>query len=237
MENANKFREKIHRGEVSLGTTITFVDSTVTEALCSLLDFVWIDMEHNALSLETVQAHLMATKGSNTTSLVRVPWNDPVLIKPVLDIGADGVIVPLWHRAAALKLVGSVYAGAEHLATVAALADCALMVMLTRKFSATQTTFNAGEHYQPMGIELAGLKLGIMGFGASELELARRALPFRRKISAIDNRDIGSEEARNFDLQFAGKPADIDSVIAEAEDVSLLSLPKRTTSLIGVVST
>ena len=111
------------------------------------------------------------------------------------------------------------------------------MVMLTRKFPATQTAFNAGEHYQPMGIELAGLKLGIMGFGASELELARRALPFRRKISAIDNRDIGSEEARNFDLQFAGKPADIDSVIAEAEDVSLLSLPKRTTSLIGVVST
>ncbi len=123
MENANKFREKIHRGEVSLGTTITFVDSTVTEALCSLLDFVWIDMEHNALSLETVQAHLMATKGSNTTSLVRVPWNDPVLIKPVLDIGADGVIVPLWHRAAALKLVVSVYAGTEHLATVAALAE------------------------------------------------------------------------------------------------------------------
>ena len=99
MENANKFREKIHRGEVSLGTTITFVDSTVTEALCSLLDFVWIDMEHNALSLETVQAHLMATKGSNTTSLVRVPWNDPVLIKPVLDIGADRVIVPLVRTA------------------------------------------------------------------------------------------------------------------------------------------
>jgi 2-keto-3-deoxy-L-rhamnonate aldolase RhmA len=27
--------------------------------------------------------------------LVRVPWNDPVLIKPVLDIGAAGVIVPM----------------------------------------------------------------------------------------------------------------------------------------------
>ncbi len=99
MENANKFRDKIRRGEVSLGTTITFVDSTVTEALCSLLDFVWIDMEHNALSLETVQAHLMATKGSNTTSLARVPWNDAVLIKPVLDIGADGIIVPLVRTA------------------------------------------------------------------------------------------------------------------------------------------
>ena len=67
--------------------------------MCSISDFVWIDAEHNALSLETVQAHIMATKGSDTTPLVRVPWNDPVLIKPVLDIGAAGVIVPLIRTA------------------------------------------------------------------------------------------------------------------------------------------
>ena len=94
MENANKFRDKLRRGQVCLGTGIPFTDPTVTEALCSVLDFVWIDMEHCAFSLETVQAHIMATKGSGTTPLVRVPWNDPVLIKPVLDMGAAGVIVP-----------------------------------------------------------------------------------------------------------------------------------------------
>src|SRR5260370_41070190 len=94
MENAIKFRDKIGRGEVCIGTFITCTDPAITEALCSVSDFVWIDTEHNALSLETVQAHIMATKGSDTASLVRVPSNDPVLIKPVLDIGADGVIVP-----------------------------------------------------------------------------------------------------------------------------------------------
>jgi 2-keto-3-deoxy-L-rhamnonate aldolase RhmA len=73
MENANKFGDKIRRGEASLGTVITFVDSTVTEALRSLLDFVWIDMEHNVLSLEAVQAHSMSTKSSDTTSLDRMP--------------------------------------------------------------------------------------------------------------------------------------------------------------------
>jgi 2-dehydro-3-deoxyglucarate aldolase/4-hydroxy-2-oxoheptanedioate aldolase len=67
--------------------------------LCGLLDFVWIDMEHNALTLETVQGHIMATKGSETVPLVRVPWNDPVLIKPVLDIGAAGVIIPFVRTA------------------------------------------------------------------------------------------------------------------------------------------
>jgi 2-dehydro-3-deoxyglucarate aldolase/4-hydroxy-2-oxoheptanedioate aldolase len=84
----------MEHGEVCLGTAISFTDPTVTEALCNVLDFVWIDMEHNALSLQAVQGHIMATKGSETTPLVRVPWNDPVLIKPVLDIGAAGVIVP-----------------------------------------------------------------------------------------------------------------------------------------------
>jgi len=99
MENAKKFRDKIAGGQACYGTIITCTDPTITEALCSVSDFVWIDTEHNALSLETVQGHLMATKGSDTAALVRVPWNDPVLIKPVLDIGADGVIVPLVRTA------------------------------------------------------------------------------------------------------------------------------------------
>ncbi len=99
MENANKFREKLGRGEVCLGLVISFSDPTIVEALTETLDFVWLDMEHNALTLEIVQNQLMATKGSNTTALVRVPWNDPVIIKPVLDIGADGVIVPMVRTA------------------------------------------------------------------------------------------------------------------------------------------
>jgi 2-dehydro-3-deoxyglucarate aldolase/4-hydroxy-2-oxoheptanedioate aldolase len=100
MENAAKFRARLRHGPVCLGTVITLVDATVTEALCGALDFLWIDTEHGALSLETVQSHLMAAKGSGTPMLVRVPWNDPVLVKPVLDIGADGVIVPLVRTAA-----------------------------------------------------------------------------------------------------------------------------------------
>ncbi|MEX2561595.1 MAG: aldolase/citrate lyase family protein [Pirellulales bacterium] len=99
MEHASAFRAELAAGRICLGTVITFSDPTLVEALCGLLDFVWIDMEHNALSLEVVQAHVMATKGSPTTPLVRVPWNDPVLIKPVLDLGAAGVIVPLVRTA------------------------------------------------------------------------------------------------------------------------------------------
>lgn len=94
MKNAMKFREKLHRHQMCLGVAINFYDPTVTDSLCSLVDFVWIDMEHNALSLEAVQAHIMATEAHETTALVRVRSHDPAVIKTVLDLGADGIIVP-----------------------------------------------------------------------------------------------------------------------------------------------
>jgi D-3-phosphoglycerate dehydrogenase len=104
-----------------------------------------------------------------------------------------------------------------------ALAECAMMfiLMLTRKYPLTQQNLQARRFHEPLGRELIGLKLGIVGFGASGRELARRALPFGLKVSAIDVRDIGPEEAAEFDLQWAGKPADLDTLIA---DVDILSI-------------
>ena len=99
MESVKKFVGKIRQGGVCLGTGITFTDPTATEALCDLFDFVWIDMEHNALSLEAVQGHIIVTAASRTVPLVRIPANDPIWIKRVLDIGAAGVIVPMVRTA------------------------------------------------------------------------------------------------------------------------------------------
>ena len=70
-----------------------FADPTVTELLAEDLDFVWIDMEHSPQTLQTVQAHVMATAALGATPLVRVPWNNHV-IKQVLDCGAAGIVVP-----------------------------------------------------------------------------------------------------------------------------------------------
>lgn len=100
MNNAKVFRDKLANGQTCFGTGISLTDPGVTEALAGDLDLFWIDMEHTALSLDAVRHHLMAIKGSDAAALVRVPWNDPVLIKPVLDIGADGIIVPMVQSAA-----------------------------------------------------------------------------------------------------------------------------------------
>jgi phosphoglycerate dehydrogenase-like enzyme len=89
--------------------------------------------------------------------------------------------------------------------------------------------------YEPMGMELEGLKLGLIGFGASGRELARRALPFGMKPLAIDVRDIGADEVREFGLEFVGKPSDMDRVIAESDVLSLhLHLNAETRHIIDV---
>jgi len=101
MESANRFRETVRRGGVCIGAAVSFSDPTVSEALGGAgLDFLWIDMEHAPLSVETVQAHVMAADLVGTAPLVRVPWNDPVVIKQVLDVGAAGIIVPMVRSAA-----------------------------------------------------------------------------------------------------------------------------------------
>ncbi len=117
-----------------------------------------------------------------------------------------------------------------------ALAECAIMfmLMLARQYPVTQTNLKQGNLYRPVGMELDGLNLGIIGFGASGRELARRAMPFGLRISAIDIRDIGSNEVSEFGLAFAGKPKDLDSVIATSDFLSLhLHLNEETRHIIG----
>src|SRR5262249_41633299 len=101
------------------------------------------------------------------------------------------------------------------------LAECALMyiLMLARRWDETQKSLRTGILYTPMGLELDGQQLGLIGFGASARELAKRARVFGMRISAIDVRDIPAEEKQLYGLEFVGKPADMDSVIAESDFV------------------
>lgn len=103
------------------------------------------------------------------------------------------------------------------------LAECAMMfiLMLTRKYPVARGNFKRGEVGNPLGTELVGLKLGIIGFGASGIELARRARSFGMRIAAIDIRDVPNEEVEEFQLEFVGKPVDLDKVVADSDILSL----------------
>lgn len=116
-----------------------------------------------------------------------------------------------------------------------ALAECAMMfiLMVARKYPIARDNLESGNLYEPLGIELENLKLGIIGFGASGRELARRAQGFAMKIMAIDIRDIGQDEIDEFGLEFVGKPDELDHVIAESDVLSVhLHLTSETRHII-----
>ncbi len=100
MHEGKRLKEKLTKGEVCLGTWINFSDPTVAELLTeSGFDFFIIDTEHSAQDNETVQLNCMATKGTPVTPMVRVAWNDQVLIKRALDVGAGGILIPMVRSA------------------------------------------------------------------------------------------------------------------------------------------
>jgi len=103
------------------------------------------------------------------------------------------------------------------------LAECALMfmIMLSRHWYETQENLRKGLFYKPLGFELESRGLGLVGFGASARELARRAKAFGMRIHAIDIEDVSPEEQTEFGLEFMGKPQDLDQMIRQTDFLSL----------------
>ncbi|MGK9149315.1 HpcH/HpaI aldolase/citrate lyase family protein [Plantibacter flavus] len=63
------------------------------------LDLLLIDGEHSANSLSSIQMQLQVAAAFPVCPLVRVPFGDPVIIKQVLDLGAQNLIVPMVESA------------------------------------------------------------------------------------------------------------------------------------------
>src|ERR1700730_8746682 len=89
-----RFRQMLDDGRFCLGASVTFSDPAVVEALSPSVDFLWIDLEHSPISLESLAGHLRAARDGGAEALVRVPSSDVAWIKRVIDAGAEGVIVP-----------------------------------------------------------------------------------------------------------------------------------------------
>ena len=92
----NLLKRTLQEGKPALGAWVTIASPDVSEALSTLpLDWLLFDLEHSALNEQSAQLLMQGMRGDRVTPLVRVAWNDQVLIKKALDIGAHGVIVPM----------------------------------------------------------------------------------------------------------------------------------------------
>lgn len=99
-----KLRAKLAGDECAYGLWVTLESPSITEmAVASGLDWVVIDAEHGHLDWGDIVDHLRAAVRSDTVALVRVAELNQGLIKRVLDIGADGVVVPWIETADQLR--------------------------------------------------------------------------------------------------------------------------------------
>ncbi len=97
----NDFKHALAAGRTQIGLWCSLC-STIAVDIVSDSGFDWLllDSEHSPNEVPGLLAQLQAVRGGTATPIVRPAWNDPVIIKRLLDIGAPGLLVPYVQNAA-----------------------------------------------------------------------------------------------------------------------------------------
>lgn len=96
----NLLKEKLKAGKKLAGAHVELNDPAITELMSNLsYDFLWIDTEHTSIDYGMLQNHLIAARAGGTPAIVRIPWNDPILVKRVLEQGPQGIVFPMVNTA------------------------------------------------------------------------------------------------------------------------------------------
>jgi 2-keto-3-deoxy-L-rhamnonate aldolase RhmA len=96
----NIIRERLRADEFVIGMTVTTGNvETAAHAATLGFHFLWAEMEHSSLSLESLRTIVLATRGLPTPVFARVPWVELWMAKRVLDQGVRGVIFPFTSTA------------------------------------------------------------------------------------------------------------------------------------------
>lgn len=100
----NDFKHAIAAGKLQIGLWNSLCSNIVTEIVCdSGFDWLLLDTEHSPNELPAVMAQLQSVQRGTATPIVRPAWNDTVLIKRILDIGAQSILVPFVQNAEEAK--------------------------------------------------------------------------------------------------------------------------------------
>jgi len=91
----NPVKAKLKRGKPVIGIVISVNSVEVAAQAANMgFDFLWLEMEHTPISLETVRNVVLATRGLPAVPFARPPVNELWTAKRVLDAGVMGVIFP-----------------------------------------------------------------------------------------------------------------------------------------------
>ena len=168
---------------------------------------------------------------------VQYPWGEDVLecCRQVHDVDVfdhDQPTGPQFaDKEAVVDLGGNISAELIDVAAQAGVGPCHLSP--THPPPPFGIYFDSGKIFFPTGVQLKGRTLGIIGFGNSGQELARRAKAFEMKIMAIDVRPIDPEIIDEIQPDFLGGADDTDHVISQSDFISVhLHLTPQTHHLI-----
>lgn len=99
--SGNAFKTALSRGECQIGLWSSLCSNIATEVIADAgFDWILLDTEHTPNEVPGLLSQLQAMSRATATAIVRPAWNDAVLIKRILDIGALGLLVPYVQTAA-----------------------------------------------------------------------------------------------------------------------------------------
>lgn len=100
----NPVKTRLEAGEAVVGLTVTTNNVEAASLAATLgFHFLWCEMEHSPLSLETLRGIVIATRGLPAAVFARVPVVDLWTAKRVLDQGVSGVVFPFTSTAELAK--------------------------------------------------------------------------------------------------------------------------------------
>ena len=91
----NSFKRALVAGRQQIGLWCSLAHHYSVEVVAGAgFDWLLLDTEHSPNDLESILQQLQAASAYPLEPVVRIPWNDTVMIKRVLDVGARS----LWSR-------------------------------------------------------------------------------------------------------------------------------------------
>jgi len=96
----NHFKHAIAAGKQQIGLWSSLSSNYTVEVIAGAgFDWILLDTEHSPNDLESVLSQLQACAPYESHPIVRVAWNDAVLIKRYLDAGAQSLLIPFVQNA------------------------------------------------------------------------------------------------------------------------------------------
>ena len=91
----NSFKRALRAGKPQIGLWSSLSSNYTVEVIAGAgFDWILLDSEHSPADIENLLTQLQAAAPYPTHPVVRIPWNDMVTVKRVLDIGAQSLLVP-----------------------------------------------------------------------------------------------------------------------------------------------